>query len=125
MIAESNIIHRDSKGVIRKWIDQKTGEVRTHPDVGEDQLMDVPKGTKLSKGIYYFNTFKKARQWAKDKKWPTDRINAFGVGWAIQSREGGHYAGPGWNPPVFSKRDLALKAQWKKKHPGRRRRSRM
>jgi len=27
MIAESNIIHRDSKGAIRKWIDQETGDV--------------------------------------------------------------------------------------------------
>jgi hypothetical protein len=26
-IAESNIIHRDSKGVIRKWIDIETGDV--------------------------------------------------------------------------------------------------
>tara|TARA_R110002020_G_scaffold452642_2_gene667093 strand:+ start:129 stop:521 length:393 start_codon:yes stop_codon:yes gene_type:complete len=29
-IAESNIMHRDSKGVIRKWIDQKTGDVMEH-----------------------------------------------------------------------------------------------
>jgi len=29
-IPESNIIYRDANGVIRKWIDQKTGAVMEH-----------------------------------------------------------------------------------------------
>ena len=30
VINESNIMERDSTGVIRKWIDQKTGDVMEH-----------------------------------------------------------------------------------------------
>ena len=30
IVPDANIIHRDANGVIRKWVDQKTGDVMEH-----------------------------------------------------------------------------------------------
>lgn len=56
---------------------------------------------KTRKGIYYFPTFQTAREWAQENGWPTDRIIAYQVGWAVQSGESGNYAGPGEVPTPF------------------------
>jgi hypothetical protein len=58
----------------------------------------MPKVGSLHRGVYYFAAYKTARAWAQDNGWPTRRIIAHGRGWAVQSREGGHYAGPGETP---------------------------
>ena len=46
------------------------------------------------KGIYYFRTFQVARAYAIEHGLPTDRIIHYGLGWAIQLRISGPYAGP-------------------------------
>ena len=49
---------------------------------------------KTHKGIYYFPTFPAARAYASLNGWPTNRINRFERGWAIQIRISGPYVGP-------------------------------
>lgn len=49
---------------------------------------------KTYQGIYYFTTYAEAKEYATDNALPTDRIIAYGRGWAIQLRISGPYAGP-------------------------------
>jgi hypothetical protein len=56
------------------------------------------EAAKVSKGIYYFKTRSEAKTWAENNGWPTDRINEFEKGHAIQAGESGNYAGPNEKP---------------------------
>ena len=49
---------------------------------------------RVSKGIYYFPNYTDARDYADARHWPTDRIIAYGLGWAIQKCVSGDYYGP-------------------------------
>lgn len=49
---------------------------------------------KTRKGVYYFPTYKEAREYATTHSYPTDRIIRYEIGWAIQLRISGPYAGP-------------------------------
>jgi len=53
---------------------------------------------KTRKGIFYFETFPLAREWAQGNGWPVEFIHRFGLGWAVQSGPSGNYAGPGETP---------------------------
>ena len=76
-------------------------------------------------GIHYFKDYKDAHAWAKAAGWPTDRIMGRRVGeygaaskgrfapgtggglrWAVQSKAGGHWAGPGQTPEKFTPQPL-------------------
>lgn len=46
------------------------------------------------KGIYYFASYEAARDYARKRDYPTDRIIRYGLGWAIQLRVSGPYVGP-------------------------------
>ena len=46
------------------------------------------------KGVYYFPTYKDARDYAKANDHPTGRIISYTIGWAIQYRTSGPYVGP-------------------------------
>lgn len=72
-----------------------TGEL---PFVSESEGHDVPKGATVSKGTYYWKDEKAAIAWAKANGWPTDRVNSFGRGYAVQAGKSGNYAGPGESP---------------------------
>jgi len=48
---------------------------------------------KQKKGIYYFSSYEKARQYALDDNWPIDRIRPYQLGWAIQLYISGPYVG--------------------------------
>lgn len=48
---------------------------------------------KIYKGHYYFATYQDARAYAIKHGWPSDRINAFDRGWAIQQDVSGPYVG--------------------------------
>lgn len=45
------------------------------------------------KGIYYFETYKLARDYALANSFPTDRIIYYELGWAIQLKVSGPYVG--------------------------------
>ncbi len=49
---------------------------------------------KVSKGIYYFDSYKLARDYASLFGYPTNRIINYDLGWAIQLRISGPYVGP-------------------------------
>lgn len=49
---------------------------------------------KMYKGIYYFETWQAARDYAIVYRHPTDRIIEYERGWAIQLRVSGPYVGP-------------------------------
>ncbi|HKX10779.1 MAG TPA: hypothetical protein VJN67_21455, partial [Stellaceae bacterium] len=53
-----------------------------------------PPGTKVRKGIYYFDYYQSARAYAEAHGLPTDRIIQYKRGWAVQLEKGGDYAGP-------------------------------
>jgi hypothetical protein len=46
------------------------------------------------RGVYYFSHYEAARDHAVAWGFPTDRIIAYELGWAIQLRRGGDYVGP-------------------------------
>ena len=46
------------------------------------------------KGTTYFTTYSAARAAAKANSLPTSRIIRYGMGWVIQLRVSGPYAGP-------------------------------
>jgi hypothetical protein len=48
---------------------------------------------KLRKGVYYFESFQAARSHAESNGLPTDRIIPYQIGWAIQLKVSGPYAG--------------------------------
>lgn len=48
------------------------------------------------KGVTYFGGYTTARQYALDAGLPTDRIIAYGLGWAIQREKSGPY----WNAEI-------------------------
>jgi hypothetical protein len=50
--------------------------------------------TRVRKNIYYFPDHAAAVAHATDGGWPTDRINRFELGWAIQIKCSGDYVGP-------------------------------
>jgi hypothetical protein len=50
---------------------------------------------RVSRGIYYFPTYEDARSHAQRHGLPTDRLIRYGLGWAIQLRVSGPYAGDG------------------------------
>jgi len=74
------------------------GEV-VWPTGGKPRRATSPK---VRKGIYYFATYSAAREWAQAHGWPTDRINAFEIGWAIQAGDSGSYAGPEAAPTPYT-----------------------
>ena len=49
---------------------------------------------RVSKNIYYFQTFVDAMEYANSINWPLKRIIDYKLGWAIQYSESSHYAGP-------------------------------
>ncbi|CAN5813034.1 hypothetical protein BH20PSE1_BH20PSE1_00880 [soil metagenome] len=63
-----------------------------------------PKGTKQSKGIYYFPTDALAREYAVQVGAPSDRIIEYGKGHAIQLKRGGNYVGPSYQSETIAKR---------------------
>ena len=63
------------------------------------------RDVRTRKGIYYFPTFASARDFARDNDYPTDRINEFTIGWAIQLRVSGPYVGP----PGVEKQEVDVK----------------
>jgi hypothetical protein len=75
---------------------------------------DYISSTKM--GIHYFKDYKDAHAWAKAAGWPTDRImgrrvaastgRSSGLRWAVQSKAGGHWAGPGQTPEKFTPQPL-------------------
>jgi hypothetical protein len=48
---------------------------------------------KTHEGIYYFQSFQTARNYAVKHQYPTDRIIPYELGWAIQLRISGPYVG--------------------------------
>jgi len=49
------------------------------------------------KGIYYFDSYEAARNYAVKRWLPTERIICYEIGWAIQVRKSGPYIGqPYW-----------------------------
>lgn len=56
---------------------------------------------KLKKDVWYWPTYQEARQWARNNNWPTERIIAYRLGWAVQAYESGYYAGPDIAPPAI------------------------
>ncbi len=48
---------------------------------------------KIKRGIYYFETYQEAREYALKNNHPTDRIIKYQIGWAIQLRISGPYVG--------------------------------
>lgn len=65
---------------------------------------------KTHKGTYYFTTRKEAKDWARANCWPTNRIIAYGLGYAVQSAESGNYAGPGEIPEPFLRGTFSMVA---------------
>ena len=49
---------------------------------------------KVSKRIYYFDSYELARDYATLFGYPTNRIICYGLGWAIQLWISGPYVGP-------------------------------
>lgn len=49
---------------------------------------------KLRKGIFYFPSYSIAKEYAVENGYPTDRIIAYQIGWAIQLWVSGPYVGP-------------------------------
>ena len=49
---------------------------------------------KTRKGIYYFETYSAALDYAQVNELPDDRIICYSIGWAIQLYKSGPYAGP-------------------------------
>ncbi len=47
----------------------------------------------IRKGIYYFPSYREAREYALQYGHPTERIIAYELGWAIQKRKSGAYVG--------------------------------
>jgi hypothetical protein len=74
-------------------------------------LKQEARQMKTYKDIYYFPSYPAARDYAKSHGFPTDRINSFGRGWAIQWRISGPYVGP--NSPYEIQEYKA--AQWETK----------
>ena len=56
------------------------------------------------KGIYYFPTFTQAREFARKYKFPTGRIIAYDIGWAIQLKKSGPYVGPKTKKPTITRK---------------------
>ena len=54
----------------------------------------MPVNAITRKGIYYFPTYEAARDYAVLKGFHTHRIIQYELGWAIQLRVSGPYAGP-------------------------------
>lgn len=53
---------------------------------------------KTRRDVYYFPSYSAARSYASRYEFPLDRIFSFGIGWAVQIRECGAYAGPRTGP---------------------------
>lgn len=54
-----------------------------------------PKGVSSTrKGIFYFKDYNDAKTFAKEIGWPVDRIIKYELGWAVQKKKSGDYAGP-------------------------------
>jgi hypothetical protein len=53
-----------------------------------------PHTPRIRKGIYYFPTFQAAHAFARDYRFPTNRIIPYQIGWAIQKYISGPYVGP-------------------------------
>jgi hypothetical protein len=45
-------------------------------------------------GVYYFDSYDLAHEYATAHEWPTDRILSYGRGWAVQHHKSGPYLGP-------------------------------
>lgn len=48
---------------------------------------------KSYKGIFYFNSYDDAREYARVHQMPQDRIIHYKLGWAVQMYKSGPYAG--------------------------------
>jgi hypothetical protein len=75
-------------------IDQRLEEPEAKIKSGRPIKPINPGKVKVRKGIYYFPSYKEARKYAEDRRWKTDRIVAYEVGWAIQKMKSGPYYGP-------------------------------
>lgn len=53
-----------------------------------------PRQPIVYKGIYYFNSYELARDYATLFGYPANRIINYDLGWAIQLRIRGPYVGP-------------------------------
>ncbi len=104
--------------VRQKWVERverlrlkKQGKKVPEAKKKAPEKKKAPIKPVVSKGTYYFKDSNSAKQWAKENKWPTDRIIQYDKGWAVQSGKSGNYAGSGEKPKEWegTEKQKALK----------------